>query len=127
MDPPDDAQYEAAARKSGARIVHCCGFDSIPSDLGVHFLQREAVKRFGEPCTRVKLRVKAMSGGFSGGTVASMMNAFKEAAADPKLRKQLGESIFAVPDGPRLQARQPNVKLGRVRRRNSQAGSRRSS
>ena len=35
------------ARKSGARIVHCCGFDSIPSDLGVHFLQREARERFG--------------------------------------------------------------------------------
>jgi short subunit dehydrogenase-like uncharacterized protein len=42
-------RYEATARKSGARIVHCCGFDSIPSDLGVHFLQREAMKRLGAP------------------------------------------------------------------------------
>ena len=29
----------------GARIVHCCGFDSIPSDLGVHFLQQQAMQR----------------------------------------------------------------------------------
>ena len=40
-------RYEATARTSGARIVHCCGFDSIPSDMGVHFLQRQAMKRLG--------------------------------------------------------------------------------
>jgi short subunit dehydrogenase-like uncharacterized protein len=66
--------YEKVAKRSGARIVHCCGFDSIPSDLGVHFLQREAKARFGEPCTEVRMRVKAMRGGFSGGTVASLLN-----------------------------------------------------
>ena len=43
--------YEKTARRSGARIVHCCGFDSIPSDLGVHFLQQQARQRFGHPCT----------------------------------------------------------------------------
>jgi short subunit dehydrogenase-like uncharacterized protein len=105
------SKYEAAAHKSGARIVHCCGFDSIPSDLGVHFLQRESVRRFGKPCTRVKLRVKAMSGGFSGGTVASAMNAFKEAAADPKTRKQLANPYSLCPAGHGFTARQPNVKL----------------
>src|SRR5580698_7975767 len=72
-------RYEATARQSGARIVNCCGFDSIPSDLGVHFVQREAQQRFGAPCTRVKMRVKAMRGGFSGGTAASMMNVVREA------------------------------------------------
>ena len=44
--------HEDTAKKSGARIVHCCGFDSIPSDLGVHFLQSESRKRFSAPCTR---------------------------------------------------------------------------
>ena len=83
-------RHEAAARKSGARIVHCCGFDSLPSDLGVHFLQRQSDARFGAPCTRVKLRLKAASGGFSGGTVASLLNVVKEAAADPALRRELG-------------------------------------
>jgi short subunit dehydrogenase-like uncharacterized protein len=42
-------RYEGRARESGARIVHCCGFDSIPSDLGVYFLQQEAMRRFGQP------------------------------------------------------------------------------
>jgi short subunit dehydrogenase-like uncharacterized protein len=104
-------KYEAAARKSGARIVHCCGFDSIPSDLGVHFLQREARARFGQPCNRVKLRVKAMTGGFSGGTFASAMNAFREAAADPKLRKELANPYSLCPKGHGSKARQPNVKF----------------
>lgn len=103
--------YESAARKSGARIVHCCGFDSIPSDLGVYFLQREARARFGKPCDRVKMRVKAMSGGFSGGTAASAMNAFKEAAADPKLRKELANPYSLCPKGHGSRTRQPNVKF----------------
>jgi len=101
--------YEKTARKSGARIVHCCGFDSIPSDLGVHFLQQQAMERFGEPCTRVKMRVKAMRGGFSGGTVASMMNVFKEASANPALRKELANPYSICPEGYAPEVRQPNV------------------
>jgi short subunit dehydrogenase-like uncharacterized protein len=104
-------KYEDAARKSGARIVHCCGFDSIPSDLGVHFLQREARARFGQPCNRVKMRVKAMTGGFSGGTAASAMNAFREAAADPKLRRELANPYSLCPKGHGSKTRQPNVKF----------------
>ena len=104
-------KYEPAARKSGARIVHCCGFDSIPSDLGVHFLQREARLRFGQPCDRIKMRVKAASGGFSGGTVASALNAFKEASADPNLRKELANPYSLCPKGHGSKTRQPNVKF----------------
>ena len=59
--------YEVAAQQSGARIVHCCGFDSIPSDLGVYYLQQQAQERFGQPCKRVNMRVKAALGGVSGG------------------------------------------------------------
>ncbi|MCU0975371.1 MAG: saccharopine dehydrogenase NADP-binding domain-containing protein [Steroidobacteraceae bacterium] len=103
-------RHEAAARKSGARIVHCCGFDSIPSDLGVHFLQREAMRRFGQPCVSVKMRVRAMRGGFSGGTVASLMNVVKETAADPALRKELANPYSLCPESYRPKARQPGVK-----------------
>lgn len=91
------SRYEAAAKKSGARIVHCCGFDSIPSDLGVLFLQQEAQKRFGQPCTTVKMRVKAVVGAASGGTVASLMNVVKEAAKDPALRKELANPYSVCP------------------------------
>ena len=104
-------KYDKAARASGARIVHCCGFDSIPSDLGVAFLQREALQRFGEPCNRVKMRVRAMRGGASGGTVASLMNVVKEAAADPALRKELANPYSICPPGYAPKARQPSISL----------------
>lgn len=80
--------HEAAARKSGARIVSCCGFDSIPSDLGVWFLQHQAKAKFGEYCSQVKMRVKAMRGAASGGTVASMVNVIREATKDASIRRE---------------------------------------
>jgi short subunit dehydrogenase-like uncharacterized protein len=103
-------RYEATARSSGARLVPCCGFDSIPSDLGVHFLQRQALLRLGAPCTRVKMRVKAMRGEFSGGTVASLLNVVKEAAADPALRKELADPYALCPPGSAPHVRQPEVR-----------------
>lgn len=102
--------HEPAAKRSGARIVHCCGFDSIPSDLGVHFLQQQARARLGVPCTAVKMRVRAARGSFSGGTVASLLNVVKEASADPALRKELANPYSICPDGYAPGVRQPNVK-----------------
>ncbi len=103
-----DAHQDAAV-ESGARIVHACGFDSIPSDLGVWFTQQHAHERFGEPCTTIGLRVKAMKGGPSGGTVASMMAMMEQVREDPELRKILGNPYALAPDGMRKGARQPNV------------------
>ncbi|WP_417545511.1 saccharopine dehydrogenase family protein [Marinobacter sp.] len=103
-------RYEDQAKKSGARIVHCCGFDSIPSDMGVWFLQQQAEKTFGEPCLDVRMRVKVAKGGLSGGTVASMMNVAKEAAADPKLRKELANPFSICPPEHRSTVRQPSLK-----------------
>ncbi len=96
--------YEAKARASGSRLVHCCGFDSIPSDMGVHVLQQEARRRFGQPCSHVKMRVKAIRGGASGGTIASMLNVAKDAAASPELRKELASPYALCPpnDGPKV-------------------------
>jgi short subunit dehydrogenase-like uncharacterized protein len=82
-------KYEAIAQQSGARIVHCCGFDSIPSDLGVYYLQQQSQRRWGEPCIRVKMRVKTAQGGISGGTIASGINLIQEAIADPDTRQAL--------------------------------------
>ncbi len=105
------ATYEKQAQESGARIVHCCGFDSIPFDLGVHFLQREAQARFRQPCTTVKMRVKSMRGGFSGGTFASVMNIVKDVAADPALRRELADPYSLCPAGYAPRVRQHNVKF----------------
>ncbi len=95
--------YDGPARASGARILHCCGFDSLPSDLGVYHLQQEILARFGEPATSVKMRVSAMRGGVSGGTVASIMNVFEEAATNRALRRELEDPYSLCPDdgGPR--------------------------
>ena len=71
-------KYETTAKKNGARIVHCCGFDSIPSDMGVYFLQQQSQARFNAPASTVHMRVKVAKGGVSGGTVASMMNIAEE-------------------------------------------------
>jgi short subunit dehydrogenase-like uncharacterized protein len=102
--------YEGVARESGARIVHCCGFDSIPSDLGVYFLQRHARETFGEPCARIKMRVKAMRGGFSGGTVASITNLFEELSGDPQLRAELAGPYCLCPADHGFTARQPRTR-----------------
>jgi short subunit dehydrogenase-like uncharacterized protein len=103
-------KYEDTAKSSGARIVHSCGFDSIPSDMGVWFLQQQAEQTFGAPCKDVRMRVKAAKGEFSGGTVASLMNAVKEAAADPALRKEMANPFSICPKDHRSKARQPNLK-----------------
>ncbi|MHA7680076.1 saccharopine dehydrogenase family protein [Cupriavidus sp. PET2-C1] len=103
-------KYEATAQQSGARIVHCCGFDSVPSDMGVYFLQRQAMRHFGAPAAHVKMRVKTIKGGASGGTVASMINVVKEAAADPSLRKELVNPYALCPRGHGFTARQRYVR-----------------
>lgn len=104
-------QFESTAKSSGARIVHCAGFDSVPSDLGVHYLQEQAQARFGAPCKRVKFRLKGASGGFSGGTVASLINAMKEAAADPAVRKRMADPYALCPRTSEPRPRQPDVGL----------------
>lgn len=104
-------RHEAEAKASGARIVHCCGFDSIPSDLGVHFLQRQATEQFGQPCDRVAMRVVTMKGGASGGTIASMVNMVKEAVGNPDLRRELKDPYSLCPPGHRLSAKQRDVTI----------------
>ena len=92
-------QHHEAAKAKGVKIVHCCGFDSIPSDIGVHFLQKEAKAQKGEYCNHIKLRVKVMKGGMSGGTYASMDNLMAESAADPSLMKMLQNPYCLNPTG----------------------------
>lgn len=101
-------RYEETAKQSGARIVHCCGFDSIPSDLGSFFTQQQAIADFNEPCQEIKMAVKAASGGISGGTVASLINVTKEAVADPGLRRKLADPYLICPEDT-IRLRQRNV------------------
>ncbi len=89
--------HSATAEKTGARIVLSCGFDSIPFDLGVFFLQDEAKKKFGSTVPRVKTRVRAMKGTFSGGTVASFRSTMAEAGKNPDVIKILQDHFALTP------------------------------
>jgi short subunit dehydrogenase-like uncharacterized protein len=90
--------HQAAAQKSGARIVFSCGYDSLPFELGVLFLQEAAKKQFGSTVARVKGRVRKMKGTFSGGTAASMKAIFAAAAKDPSLLPMLRDPFVLTPD-----------------------------
>ena len=95
--------HEAEARKTGARIVFSCGYDSLPFELGVFFLQQAAKKQLGSSLARVKGRVRKMKGTFSGGTAASMKAIFAAAANDPSLLPKLRDPFVLTPgfEGPK--------------------------
>ena len=94
-------KHHERAREAGARIVHCCGFDSIPMDMGVHFLQSTTIERFGSYCERIALYVKATKGTASGGTLASMINIINEARADRSIARLLADPYALNPEGER--------------------------
>lgn len=100
-------KYQQKAQQNGAQIVHCCGFDSIPSDMGVYFLQQHAQQKFHAPCSTIAMRVHRIRGGASGGTVASMLNLVEEAGKDKAVKKQLSNPYLLCKDNG---VRQPNVK-----------------
>lgn len=100
-------QHHERAQKTGSRIVHCCGFDSIPSDLGTLMMNDAMVQDHGAQLTEVKLVLGPSRGGFSGGTVASMMNVVEQARTDHGIRRLVADpyalnpgSDREGPDGP---------------------------
>lgn len=103
--------HTVAATVSGARIVHSCGFDSIPSDMGVWFTQQESIRRLGEPCVRIGMRLAGARGGASGGTIASLLNVVAELSKDPDLREMMKNPYALAPAHLRTGPTQPNVTL----------------
>jgi short subunit dehydrogenase-like uncharacterized protein len=103
-------KYEADAKSSGARILHSAGFDSIPSDLGVYKLQQAVIEQTSAPAKHIKMRVRKVKGAASGGTIASILNVFKEVKENPQLRKVLINPYVLCPDGHPFKQRQKNHK-----------------
>ena len=91
-------EHKETAKKSGARIVFSCGFDSIPFDLGVYFVQQAVRDKFGKPAQHVRGRVKAMNGEFSGGTIASLGATMATLKEKPELIKVLANP-FSLTEG----------------------------
>lgn len=94
-------KHHDAAKANGTKIVHTCGFDSIPSDMGVYFVQQEAIKQTGKPAQKIEMRVKAMKGGMSGGTYASMSQMKVEAEKDKSIYGILADPYGLNPAGER--------------------------
>ena len=104
-------RHQEAAEASGARIVHTCGFDSIPSDLGTLFVHNAMREHSNDTCSYVKYRAAKFKGGFSGGTVASMMYMMEQAETDPGIKDVLANPYALNPpkerpglDGPDISA-----------------------
>ena len=93
-----DAHHEEAA-KTGARIVHCCGYDSVPSDLGTLMVQEAMFARHGVYAGEVKMAAGESKGGLSGGTFASMLQLLDELKENPRLRHLLGDPYALNPEG----------------------------
>ncbi len=91
------AAHEAQAKASGARLVFSCGFDSIPFDLGVWFVQEAAKARLGGYAPRVRGRMRKMRGGLSGGTLASGQATMAAVAKDPAIGALLANPFALTP------------------------------
>ncbi|MEO1015142.1 MAG: saccharopine dehydrogenase NADP-binding domain-containing protein [Pseudomonadota bacterium] len=102
--------YSDKALETGARIVHSCGFDSIPFDLGVYYVQKLYADAYGAPARDVKCRVLDMRGGMSGGTAASAVATLELAEADAQVRDVMRDVYALAPDPSATRPRQPNVR-----------------
>ena len=81
--------YHEKAKSLKIKIVNSCGFDSIPSDMGVYFCQSNCYKENGEYANAINMRVAGTKGGFSGGTYNSLTNVIHEASVNKSVRKTL--------------------------------------
>ncbi len=90
--------YHKQAVETGARIVHSCGFDSVPSDLTVFALYRRAQEDQAGELTDTNLVVRAMSGGLSGGTIASGIDVFSTVSRDAEARRAMNDPYTLTPD-----------------------------
>ena len=107
--------YHKQAVDTGARIVHACGFDSIPSDMSVFALYRRAQRDGTGELGDTDFVLRGFSGGVSGGTVASMIEVFRASSNDPNTRRMLEDPVHADP-GPgcrtRTRCRSPTCRGG---------------
>jgi len=92
-----DRCHDSAAR-AGARLVHCCGFDSVPSDIGVLMLHHTARADGAGDLLDTTLAVTALRGGISGGTIASLMGQQDEVRASAERRRVVGDPYALSPD-----------------------------
>lgn len=91
-------QHHVQAAQKQLKIVHCCGFDSIPSDMGVYFLQKQIHAKYGQYARHIGMRLKAAKGGLSGGTFYSMLAILQEARKDRAYARSIARPYTLNPD-----------------------------
>jgi short subunit dehydrogenase-like uncharacterized protein len=109
--------YHKQAVDTGARIVHACGFDSVPSDLSVYALYEAARHDGAGELVDTDFVVRSMSGGLSGGTIASLVEVLRAVSSDADVRRQFADPYTLSPDRgaePEL-GRQPDMTWRRGR------------
>ena len=82
-------KYHSKAKENKIKIINSCGFDSIPSDMGVFYSQKKLFEKTGEYANKINMRVAGAKGGISGGTYNSLSNVLEEARIDKEVRKTL--------------------------------------
>lgn len=102
----------AAAEESGARIVHSCGFDSVPSDLGVGLAH---IRAGAVPIVAATLRVRSLRGGVSGGTIDSLRQQMQEAKSDAAARRVIADPYGLTPGPSTRLPREPADGVGTAR------------
>ena len=82
-------KYHSKAKEGKIKIINSCGFDSIPSDMGVFYSQKKLFEKIGKYANKINMRVAGAKGGISGGTYNSLSNVLEEARVDKEVRKTL--------------------------------------
>ncbi len=82
-------KYHFEAKENKIKIINSCGFDSIPSDMGVFYSQKKIFEKTGKYANKINMRVAGAKGGISGGTYNSLSNVLEEARVDKEVRKTL--------------------------------------
>ena len=82
-------KYHLKAKENKVKIINSCGFDSIPSDMGVFYSQKKLFEKTGKYASKINMRVAGAKGGISGGTYNSLSNVLEEARVDKDVRKTL--------------------------------------
>ena len=82
-------RFHTKAKEKNIKIINSCGFDSIPSDMGVFYSQKKMLDKTGKYASTINMRVAGAKGGISGGTYNSLSNVLEEALVDKEVRKTL--------------------------------------
>ena len=103
-------KHHETAKANGTKIVPSCGFDSIPSDLGVYYVQQEAKKQTGQPAKEIRMRVTDFKGEFSGGTFATLMLITQKVRQDKSLFGIVGNPYSLNPVGEQTGIDKPGIR-----------------